>query len=202
MVDLQEKKTFIKGNAAGAGVLSRFEPLGVLSGLIGRGIKLFRDEKNQLNIKAVNAVLLSFTVLLTLYYINGISVSINRINNTNLGNFLQGKDSPASASKELSALNQFSFYQEILKKRDIFQMGERLPLDSPEVISSKAAEASKNLRLVGISWSDNPDVMIEDTKLGKTFFVKKEQMVGDFKVEEVYKDRIVLRYGAESIELR
>ena len=173
-----------------------------ISGFISNGIKGFKDEKKQINIKAINALLFIFTFCLTLYYINGISVSLKKIRNVGPGNFVLAKDSLAASAQEASSLKPFSYYLESFKKRDIFRMGQKSSLDNTGAISSKAVEASQSLRLVGISWSDQPDVMIEDTKAAKTYFVKKGQMVGDFRVEAVYKDKVVLRYGAESIDLR
>jgi hypothetical protein len=167
-----------------------------------KGLGAFKDEKKQINIKTVNALFFALTVILTLYYINGITVSLRKVNNIKLGNFVPAKDSSSSVSKETSLLKPFSSYLETVKKRDIFRMGQKLALENSEVISSKAAEASQTLKLVGISWSAFPDAMIEDTKAGKTFFVKKGQMVNDFLVEAIYKEKVVLKYGAESIELR
>jgi len=170
-----------------------------IPGFMRKGVRLFRGGKNQLNIKAINSVLFALTGILTLYYINGISVSLNKIQNINLGSIMSLKD-PAGISKDASFLKPFSFYLESVKSRDIFKMGQKI--DSPEVISSKAAEASQTLKMVGISWSEQPEAMIEDTKAGKTYFVKKGQMVGDFRVENIYKDKVTLRYGVESIDLR
>jgi|WetSurMetagenome_2_1015567.scaffolds.fasta_scaffold784346_1 hypothetical protein len=184
------------------GNLSLFNLQKTFSGFIFNGIKGFKDEKKQIDIKAINWLLFILTFCLTLYYLNGIAGSLKKIKNIDLGNFISTKDIASASVKEASSLKPFSYYLESFKKRDIFRMGQKSPTDNTGAISSKAAEASQNLRLVGISWSDQPDVMIEDTKAAKTYFVKKGQMVGDFRVESVYKDKVVLRYGAESIDLR
>jgi len=171
-------------------------------GFLKIGLGVFKDDKNKLNVKAVNALLFALVVLLTLYYINGISVSLKKVNHINIADFMRNSPAAQATSQEISVLQPFSFYQEALKKRDIFKMGERVAVGGPELISSKAAQASESLKLVGISWSVQPDAMIEDSKAGKTYFVKKGAMVGDFRVEGIYKDKVVLQYGLESIELR
>ena len=205
MVELEAKKTTAQESLSlkpgPIGTLAALNLLNIFPGFMLKGIRVFKDEKNQLNIKAVNALLFILAFMLVFFYINGISVSLNKIKDINLGNFVAIKDS-AKISPEESLLKPFSFYQEVIKPRDIFRMGQKPSLDSADVISSKAAEASQTLKMVGISWSDQPDAMIEDTKSGKTYFVKKGQMVGDFKVVAVYKDRVTLRYGEENIDLR
>lgn len=159
-----------------------------------------KNGKKKFNIKALNCGLFVFAVLLTLYYINGVSFSLNQIKNIDFGNFVPLKGAE-SVSNEAFLLKPFSFYLESVKKRDIFRMGRKPALEG-EVISSKAAEATQNLRVVGISWSEQPDAMIEDIKAGKTYFVKKGQMAGEFKVEAIYKDRVTLKSGMESIDIR
>jgi hypothetical protein len=44
--------------------------------------------------------------------------------------------------------------------------------------------------------------MIEDTKELKTFFVKRGEMVGDAKVQAIFKDKVVLSLGKEEFELK
>ena len=44
--------------------------------------------------------------------------------------------------------------------------------------------------------------MIEDKQSVKTFFVKRGQMIGPVKVEAIFKDKVVLSYEGEEIELR
>jgi hypothetical protein len=206
MPEPEAKKTPAMANPALKGAVSGTipaqNPRSVYFSFLRKGLELFKDEKKQFNIKALNAVFFAVIVLITLYYINGITISLKKIRDINLGNIVSVKDSPLVVSKETTLLKSFSFYLEAVKKRDIFRMGSKLPQDSSDVISGKAAEATQTLKLVGISWSSSPDAMIEDTKAGKTFFVKKGQSVNDFKVEAIYKEKVVLRYGAESIELR
>jgi hypothetical protein len=164
-------------------------------------IKQFKGGKNQLNIKLINNLLFVCIFILTFYFIHNFISSFKKINNIDFP--IASSVSPGATSQDVAVFKAISFYIPKIEKRDIFKMG---PRSSPEyvveVISSKAAEATKNLRLVGISWSDDPDVMIEDIKQAKTFFVKKGQMLGDVKVESIAKDKVILRYGEESIEMR
>ncbi len=162
--------------------------------------KKTKNGKKEFNIKALNCGFFVFAALLTLYYIKNVSFSLNQIKNIDFGNLASLKGVELD-SKEALLLKPFSFYLENIKKRDIFRMGRKPALEG-ELISSKAAEATQNLRVVGISWSEQPDAMIEDIKAGKTYFVKKGQMAGEFKVEVIYKDRVTLRCGMENIDIR
>ena len=103
-----------------------------------------------------------------------------------------------------------SYYLERVRDRDIFRMGSVRIMGTGDdgtqtvmkVTSSKVMEATQNLKLVGISWSSSPDAIIEDTKTTKTFFVKTGQMMGDVKVQAIFKDKVVLSYSGEEMELR
>ncbi|MFA6216220.1 MAG: hypothetical protein WDL87_01000 [Candidatus Omnitrophota bacterium] len=164
-------------------------------------LKAFKKKQDQVDIKVINIVLFLCVIILSVYFAYSVSQGIKKINPGEWVIPELTKD--ANVKQETSRLKDSAYYIGKIQSRDIFKMGMSDSSSSVnEVISSKAAEVMQNLRLVGISWSDNPDVMIEDVKSVRTFFVRKGQMVGDLKVESVFKDKILLRYGEELIELR
>ena len=59
-----------------------------------------------------------------------------------------------------------------------------------------------DLKLVGVDWGDHPVALIEDIQAKKTFFVKAGDQLKGFKVNEVFRDRVVLSVGEQSIELK
>ena len=63
-------------------------------------------------------------------------------------------------------------------------------------------EATKNLKLVGISWSNNPDALIEDTEALRSFIVRKGDMIGEVKVDDILKDKVLLGFKGEQIEIK
>ncbi|HPN72952.1 MAG TPA: hypothetical protein PKZ41_03045, partial [Candidatus Omnitrophota bacterium] len=96
------------------------------------------------------------------------------------------------------------YYLKKTAERNIFRMGYKAPEPEPEVPVERETryspvpaitEMTQDLRLVGISWSERPDALIEDSKAFRTFFVREGQMIGEVKVEQILKDRVVLRYG-------
>jgi hypothetical protein len=161
---------------------------------------LFVDKRNQLNLKLLNALLLSCCAALAVrfaYIVNGACKKMNAID-------FRLTSEPGTDLREKVVLKKLEYYLEKVKKRDIFRMGVAA---RPENVieagpSSKALEATQNLRLVGISWSDDPDAMVEDVKAQKTFFVKKGQAIGEIKVENITKDKLFLRVDREVVELR
>lgn len=170
-----------------------FNPLACCRGLIV-------DSRNQLNLKLFNVLLFACVAVLLARLALIIDGSYKKIQAIDLR---VGGDA-SGESRERTVLKKLEHYLERVNQRDIFRMGAT---DRPENAieagpSSKAVEATQNLRLVGISWSADPDAMVEDIKSLKTFFVKKGQVIGDVKVEAITKDRVILRYGQEQIELR
>lgn len=59
-----------------------------------------------------------------------------------------------------------------------------------------------NLKLIGINWSDRPDVMIENTVEMKTYLLKKGDMIGEYKIEEINRTSVMLRKENYTFELR
>jgi hypothetical protein len=104
--------------------------------------------------------------------------------------------------QDIGNLGDLALYLAKTDKKDIFRMGHKAGGEVEDVISSKAAQAAQDLHLVGISWSVSPEAMIEDSKTGRTFFVKRGELVNDMKVEMIHKDRVILRFESERIELR
>ena len=112
----------------------------------------------------------------------------------------------AKYSEARSILKAASYYLEKARSRDIFKM---VAMKNPETGAlekkppKELLEAAQNYKLVGISWSSDPDVMIEDIKNKRTVFLKKGQMVNnDVKLEAVFKDKVILTFRGAEIELR
>lgn len=109
----------------------------------------------------------------------------------------------------LSALKESGYYLEKVRRKDIFKMGPKEAIQQQQAARApaktatlKIIDATQHLKLVGISWSRDPDAIIEDTKAMRTFFVKRGHMLGDVRVEAILKDKVVLSYGGEETELK
>lgn len=189
----------------GPSILSLGGWLGRISFLKDRlKVSLKRDNKlSLLDIKMINSSLLVCIILFTVYFVFSFSLSWKQSDK------LPGLDlNPQSASalsldtQELGLKKTVSYYMDKVASRDIFRMGRKDPEAAKKGVSEAALEATQHLKLVGISWSNNPDAMIEDSKAMRTFFLKRGQMIGDVKVEAIFRDRVILNYAGEDIELK
>ncbi|MFC1667328.1 hypothetical protein ACFL0P_05670 [Candidatus Omnitrophota bacterium] len=164
------------------------------------------------DIKVINKALGLCSFLLMVYFGHNIYISmINLKVSPDLKVKIQ-QDLKAPSLPEVSRLkNAVSYYLEKVRQRNIFVIGARrvarTDISEPGLAKSKPPsatiiEAVQHLRLAGISWSSDPDAMIEDTNASRTFFVKRGEMIGEAKVQAIFKDKIVLSYDGEEIELK
>jgi hypothetical protein len=170
-----------------------------------RLLRLFK-----LNLPNLNKGLFVISGLLTLVFLYGL-MSGARMVNANL--MFPSSESSAAVSKLLAgiqgpALSKQEYLNEI-KKRNIFlPAGEKTPGLEPESKVLEIPELIKDLKLVGIIWSSNPEAMIESTKESRTYSVKKGETFGQtqFKVKDVTRSSAVLEIptadGAKEYELR
>jgi hypothetical protein len=163
---------------------------------------------SRIDFKTANRILGLGIFILGLYFVSNLTLSLANINK------LPDFKVPAAEGREgggylesVSALkNADSYYLEKVNNRDIFKIALKKSAPKEPAIaqgpSSRIMEATGSLKLVGISWSKDPDAIIEDEKSKRTFFVRRGQMIGDVRVEGIFKDKVVLGYAGEEIELR
>jgi len=164
---------------------------------------------SRIDFKTVNRILWLGIFILGLYFVSNLTLSLANINK--LPDFKvqaqEGKEGGGYLESASALKNTDSYYLEKVNNRDIFKIVIRKSAPAAESAiaqgpSSRIMEATGSLKLVGISWSKDPDAIIEDEKSKRTFFVKRGQMIGDIKVEGIFKDKVVLGYAGEEIELR
>lgn len=102
-------------------------------------------------------------------------------------------------------LRNLSYYLEKIAGRNIFSVYQ-VPTQQPKrVIEAPAEEEnrSKDFSLVGISWSANPEAMIEDVKNKRTHFVKRGQVLdGSVRIVTILKDKVILSDNDTEFELK
>lgn len=96
----------------------------------------------------------------------------------------------------------FLYYLEMVQRRDIFSPVKLMSAEDPQKEAMKILSAMiKDLKLVGISWGKDPEVIIEDTKANKTYFLKAGDTINKFKIDVILKDKVILEYEGQKMDL-
>ena len=156
----------------------------------------------QLDVKVTNRALGFLVALLSLYFLGSLVISLVNLSKApRLESNTPAVKIETSFPEPTGLKKAASYYLDKVRERDIFTMGlKKVVIDTTP--TSKSMELASTLKLVGISWSNDPDAMIEDTKGLKTFFVKRGEMVGEARVQAIFKDKVVLSLGNEEFELK
>lgn len=159
----------------------------------------------QVEFRVINRSLESCILILIFYLVGSFIISMINLDRKSSLAFEIKKITVPSVLPETSFLKAASYYLRYPKARDIFKMGKSRAADTEQVSEasiSKIAQGRKNLKLVGISWSEDPDAIIEDTSSKRVYFLKRGQMINDFQVKAIFKDKVILSYQGEEIELK
>lgn len=164
-----------------------------------------------IDIRVVNKILSFCVFILFAYFMANIYICASNFRKAPDFNLkIKQPKNPVSDIQEAAVLRALTYYLERIRARDIFMMGakpEQQDTGGKEISKpspSRVAEVTQGLRLVGISWSNDPDVMLEDTKAQKTYFLKKGQILdsNNVKVEAIFKDKVILSFEGAEIELK
>ena len=163
--------------------------------------------KFSFGIAEINKALMAAAAVLFVYVVYDAAASAHNMQRP--PNFAPMKDLHAKAGADsVKPLQEASYYLEKVSSRDIFREGKKnepaAEAATPASVAvAETAEAVQGLALVGISWSSNPDAIIEDKSVQRTYFVKRGQEVGEgVKVEAIFKDHVVVTYQDREYELR
>ena len=173
-----------------------------------RKIESFRGQP--FDIKSINRILLLCACVFTLYFLASTTTALIQLSSPpELGAPASENGSSVDLMDRVFLKKAVSYYLEKIGERDIFKMGAVRKVTGADgvetemkVTSARILDVTENLKLVGISWSSEPDAIIEDTRDTKTFFVKTGQKIGEVKVQAIFKDKVVLSYQGEETELK
>jgi len=163
-----------------------------------------------LDIRKVNALLAMAAVVSGAYFVGSSAVLANRLSQLPNFSFSAATTGPAAKFVLPSRVQPLDSYLQMARSRNLFQIGAS-PAATESDTAAPAADTSQKqreekvlsqFRLVGISWSDDPDAMIENKTEAKTYFIKRGQEVGGVSVAAIYKDRVILSYEGTEVELR
>lgn len=168
----------------------------------------FKVEKISFDLKKVNKVLQVGIIVLVFYF--GVSLKLD-FSSSRKEPVIPPAQLQTEVQAEPMALGGFlkpqNYYLEKIRTRSLFRIEDELtqkPVDFKEEKEkqSKLKEMTSSFKLVGISWSNDPDAIIEDEKAKKTYFIKTGHLIEDIKVQAILKDRVILHYQNEEVELK
>ncbi|RKY30967.1 MAG: hypothetical protein DRP74_05890 [Candidatus Omnitrophota bacterium] len=150
------------------------------------------------NLKFINTCLLALSVIMTGFLIFDFIKSMPDLECLYVRE-LDGLASEIEATTYAKAL-PIQDYLSVFAKRDMFYFVK--PKEGKAALKQKAAASiTDNYKLVGIIWSKKPQAMIEDVKGNKTVLVNQGDDVGQARVSEILKDRVILVYQGSEIDL-
>jgi type II secretory pathway component PulC len=88
----------------------------------------------------------------------------------------------------------------LAKKHNIFTLERSQNAGTGTMVGD--SQATANLKLVGILWSDKPQAMVEDTIDQKTYLLSVGDQIGRLSVQAITKDHVVLGRDDHTWELR
>ena len=93
-------------------------------------------------------------------------------------------------------------YVKTSRQRDIFSREQRSAVASPAGADKPGTPRVKtDLQLVGIYFSEQPEVIIEDKAEKKTYFLKEGENIKGIKVKSIRQDRVILESDGMDWEL-
>lgn len=164
----------------------------------GTSIALPFSGLGHIDFKLVNKVLYAILAVITIIVIYW--VMYQRPNLSKATSLIYTRAYPELKSKSTEVFKPLSFYAERAKKRDIFH-----PANTQIKASGglRLQELIKDLSLAGIYQGEGQhfEAMIEDKLAKKTYFIKAGDDIKGMKVKDILKDRVILQYGDEELEL-
>ena len=159
--------------------------------------------KSAVNLKTANQVVLTLCLLITGYLFVDFWLGLP---NAGMVNRLERAARQIDIGNiSIEALNPLALYLREIGQNNVFSLPEPPP-PKPAQQEPTASEALKNMvstfRVVGIIWSDAPQAIIEDTKEGRTYFLNRGSRLKEVRVKEILRDRVILSYDNQEIELR
>lgn len=154
--------------------------------------------KPKLNLFNINKILFVFSVLLTAVFFYNFIAGIRY---TASGFLLDSVKNISSFTKPKPDINKgvltIQEYLDSLDRRNIFLtagFSQKNAIDTVVV-----ADLVKDLKLVGIIWSNNPEAMIENTVEGKTYLLKKGEKFSQdrFKIKDITRNSAMLDINVE-----
>jgi hypothetical protein len=160
--------------------------------------------KKTLSLRVFNQAVMTLCGVMTVYLVIDFFMGMPSVT------FVQRLERAAKKANigniSVEGLSPLSVYVREIGRNNIFSLPES---GAPSPAAARVTAVSDTLktivqsfRVVGIIWADVPQVIIEDTKEGRTYFLNRGNKLKDVRIKEILRDRVVLSYDNQEIELR
>jgi len=152
------------------------------------------------DLKVWNKILAGVAALLLIYL--AVDFTVRRLEINQLIKKITAAKKWSFKEGSSSEVRQFLRYLEMVQRRDIFTpvvLKSSGPTDTE--VKKMLAALTADLKLVGISWGDVPEAIIEDKKANKTYFLKTGEMLNTLKVDAISRDKVTFDVGGEKLFL-
>jgi len=155
---------------------------------------------NRLKLARINNILTVLFLLVLVYLLYDLFVfTAPRISDSikkSGTNIIHEDSSPQNAkqkSSDISVARQLDYYTQKIGAKNLFKASLVEELSNTTI----AATEAQTLILKGVIAGRNPQAVIEDTKTQKTYFVVKNDKIGDIIIDSVEENKVKLKLGSE-----
>lgn len=159
--------------------------------------------KKSLTLKVVNQAVAALCVLMTICLF--IDFWMGMPNTAMIQRLEKAAKKANLGNISIEALNPLSLYLSEIGQHNIFLLSQTAappPVPQQPAVSDALKAMIQTFRVVGIIWSDVPQAIIEDSQEGRTYFLNRGSLLKDVRVKEILRDRVILSYDNQEIELR
>jgi len=165
----------------------------IYSGRIFDGITIYH----------ANAALFWFIIVFSFWWIIILAGGITRLYSDTITYHSKARESPLSPLSIINTgLKEYAYYIDTILSRNVFNP---LSNDTDSKETGDMPDNADNLRMVGISWSENTNdryAMIEDILTKITYYVQEGDIILEFAVKEIGEKKIILTYKGKEIPLQ
>ncbi|MDD5560742.1 MAG: hypothetical protein PHT50_01220 [Candidatus Omnitrophica bacterium] len=167
---------------------------------VKEGLVQLKGGIDEPNLKAWNKVLAVLAVIFFVYLTA--DFTFRRLDIKQFTKKVSAEKGRSFRQEVTPEVRPFLYYLEMVQRRDIFSPIKLISAENPQEEARKMLSTLvKDLKLVGISWGQEPEVIIEDTKSNKTYFLKAGEKFSSFKVDSILKDKVILESEGQKMDL-
>jgi type II secretory pathway component PulC len=163
------------------------------------------DLKKSFSLSEANRIMTVIAVILVLFQAGILVKGFFRIFNMPKFDAAQALKATGEIRVINFPLKEYAYYLDAFTGRNIFLEKKEEAVVAEEVSAPQAEDVSKNLRLTGISWSEETGekfAMIEDVEIKVTYYLQEKEKVRGFTIMTIGNNKVVLEKDGREIELR